>query len=86
MVAIKCLGGALYYIGLKRLFKTNINHVGYCSKLYSQTLGDGHSVITIFTGFWRSSKTAGIQVALSNSYLKAQGLYELRLGWIALHH
>ena len=37
-------------------------------------------------GQWRSSKTAGIQLALSNDYLKAQGLYELRLGWIALHH
>ncbi len=34
----------------------------------------------------RSSKTPGIQQALSNAYLKAEGLYELRSGWIKLHH
>ncbi|MDQ6968547.1 MAG: reverse transcriptase domain-containing protein [Mariprofundaceae bacterium] len=37
-------------------------------------------------GPYRSSKTPGIQQALSNSYLKAQGLYSLRDGWIKLHH
>jgi RNA-directed DNA polymerase len=37
-------------------------------------------------GQWHSSKTKGIQLALSNDYLKAQGLYELRHGWITLHH
>ncbi len=37
-------------------------------------------------GPWRSSKTPGIQQALSNAYLKAQGLFSLRDGWIALHH
>ncbi|MGB0360064.1 MAG: group II intron reverse transcriptase/maturase [Endozoicomonas sp.] len=37
-------------------------------------------------GPWRSSKTPGIQQALSNAYLKAQGLYSLRDGWIKLHH
>jgi hypothetical protein len=31
-------------------------------------------------GPWRSSKTLGIQQALSNAYLKAQGLYALRDG------
>ena len=37
-------------------------------------------------GPWRSSKTPGINHALSNAYLKSQGLYELRAGWIKLHH
>ena len=37
-------------------------------------------------GPWRSSKTPGIQLALSNAYLKSQGLYALRDGWIRLHH
>jgi RNA-directed DNA polymerase len=37
-------------------------------------------------GPWRSSKTPGIQEALNNAYLKAQGLYALRDGWIRLHH
>ena len=33
-------------------------------------------------GPWRSSKTPGINQALSNDYLKSQGLYALRDGWI----
>jgi hypothetical protein len=37
-------------------------------------------------GPWRSSKTPGINQTLSNAYLKSQGLYELRDGWIKLHH
>jgi len=37
-------------------------------------------------GPWRSSKTPGIQQALSNAYLKTEGLYALRDGWIRLHH
>lgn len=37
-------------------------------------------------GPWRSSKTPGIQQALSNDYLKAEGLASLRDGWIRLHH
>ena len=37
-------------------------------------------------GPWRSAKTPGIQQALSNDYLKFQGLYALRDGWIKLHH
>jgi RNA-directed DNA polymerase len=37
-------------------------------------------------GPWRSSKTPGIQQALSNAYLKEQGLCALRDGWIRLHH
>ena len=37
-------------------------------------------------GPWHSAKTPGIQQALSNAYLKFQGLYALRDGWIALHH
>tara|TARA_Y100000589_G_scaffold328182_1_gene371714 strand:+ start:1282 stop:1515 length:234 start_codon:yes stop_codon:yes gene_type:complete len=37
-------------------------------------------------GPWRSSKTPGIQLALSNAYLKAEGLASLRDGWIKLHH
>ena len=31
-------------------------------------------------GPWRSSKTPGIQQALSNAYLKSQGLFALRDG------
>ena len=31
-------------------------------------------------GPWRSSKTPGINQALSNAYLKSEGLYELRDG------
>ena len=34
----------------------------------------------------RSSKTPGIQQALSNAYLKAEGLFSLRQGWISLNH
>ncbi len=37
-------------------------------------------------GPWRSSKTPGINQALSNAYSKRQGLYELRDGWIKLHY
>lgn len=37
-------------------------------------------------GPWRSSKTLGIQQALSNEFLKSQGLYSLRDGWINLHY
>lgn len=37
-------------------------------------------------GPWRSSKTPGIQQALSNAYLKSQGLFSLRDGWIKLHY
>jgi len=37
-------------------------------------------------GPWRSSKTPGINQALSLDYLKSQGLYALRDGWIKLHY
>ena len=37
-------------------------------------------------GLCRSSKTPGIQEALSNAYLKSQGLCSLRDGWIKLHY
>jgi hypothetical protein len=37
-------------------------------------------------GPWSSSKTPGIQQALSNEYLKKAGLYSLRDGWIAVHY
>jgi RNA-directed DNA polymerase len=37
-------------------------------------------------GPWRSAKTPGIQQALSNAYLKEQGLCALRDGWIRLHY
>ncbi|EDM6981127.1 group II intron reverse transcriptase/maturase, partial [Salmonella enterica subsp. enterica serovar Heidelberg] len=37
-------------------------------------------------GPWRSSKTPGIQQALSNEYLEKAGLYSLRDGWIAVHY
>jgi RNA-directed DNA polymerase len=37
-------------------------------------------------GPWRSAKTPGIQQALSNAYLKSEGLVSLRDGWIRLHY
>jgi RNA-directed DNA polymerase len=37
-------------------------------------------------GPWRSSKTPRINQALSLDYLKSEGLYSLRDGWIALHY
>jgi len=37
-------------------------------------------------GPWRSSKTPGIQQALSNAYLKTAGLVSLRDEWIAVHY
>lgn len=37
-------------------------------------------------GPWRSSKTPGIQQALSNDYLKREGLFSLRDGWIKVHY
>ncbi len=37
-------------------------------------------------GPWRSAKTPGINQALSLDYLKSQGLYSLRDGWIKLHY
>ncbi len=37
-------------------------------------------------GPWRSSKTPGIQQALSNNYLKEAGLFSLREGWIKVHY
>lgn len=37
-------------------------------------------------GDWRSLKTPGIQQALSLGYLKSEGLYSLRDGWIKVHH
>lgn len=36
--------------------------------------------------YWRSSKTAGINMGLGNKYLQQQGLFALRDGWIAFHH
>ena len=41
---------------------------------------------TTSKGPWRSSKTPGIQQALSNEYLKEEGLFSLRDGWIKAHH
>lgn len=37
-------------------------------------------------GPWRSAKSPGINQALSLEYLKSEGLYSLRDGWIALHY
>jgi RNA-directed DNA polymerase len=41
---------------------------------------------TTSKGPWRSAKTPGINQALSNAYLKSEGLYSLRDGWIKLHY
>ena len=37
-------------------------------------------------GPWRSAKTPGIQQALNNDYLKSEGLFSLRYGWIKVHY
>jgi RNA-directed DNA polymerase len=37
-------------------------------------------------GPWRSANTPRINQALSLDYLKSEGLYSLRDGWIALHY
>lgn len=37
-------------------------------------------------GWWHSAKTYGINAALSLGYLKQQGLFSLRDGWVACHH
>jgi RNA-directed DNA polymerase len=37
-------------------------------------------------GWWRSSKSHGINAALGLKYLKQQGLFSLRDGWIAFHY
>jgi RNA-directed DNA polymerase len=37
-------------------------------------------------GWWRSSKSHGINAALGLEYLKQQGLFSLRDGWIAFHY
>lgn len=37
-------------------------------------------------GPWRSAKSPGINQALLLDYLKSEGLYSLRDGWIALHY
>nr|WP_289030682.1 group II intron reverse transcriptase/maturase [uncultured Paraglaciecola sp.] len=37
-------------------------------------------------GPWRSAKTPGVNQALSLEYLKSEGLYSLRDGWISLHY
>jgi RNA-directed DNA polymerase len=37
-------------------------------------------------GPWRSTKTPGINQALSLAYLKSEGLYSLLDDWIALHY
>ena len=41
---------------------------------------------TTSKGPWRSAKSPGINQALSLDYLKSEGLYSLRDGWISLHH
>jgi RNA-directed DNA polymerase len=37
-------------------------------------------------GVWRSAKTKGINKALSNQYLRKEGLISLRDLWIKIHH
>ena len=41
---------------------------------------------TTSKGPWRSSKTPGIQQALNDDYLKSEGLFSLRDGWIKIHY
>ena len=59
-------------------------HQGTESDEPGRPRSDGGGVTS--KGPWRSSKNPGIQQALSNAYLKSQGLFALRDGWIRLHH
>lgn len=36
--------------------------------------------------YWRSSRTPGINMALSNDFLSNMGLYSLRDRWVELHY
>jgi len=36
--------------------------------------------------YWRNAKTKGIQIALNDQWLKQQGLFSLREGWISFTH
>ena len=37
-------------------------------------------------GYWRSSKTEGIHVALNNDFFVDLGLFSLRERWIEIHY
>jgi RNA-directed DNA polymerase len=37
-------------------------------------------------GPWRSSKTPGINQAISDKYLVKEGLFSLKNGWIKVHY
>jgi len=37
-------------------------------------------------GVWRSAKTKGINMALSNDFLRKEGLISLKDIWIKIHH
>jgi len=37
-------------------------------------------------GPWRSSKTPGINQAISDDYLVKEGLFSLKSGWIKVHY
>ena len=65
--------------------------MAYCRKPRTKMRQGVHVQAAVACGItskgpWRSSKTPGINQALSNAYLKSQGLYELRDGWIKLHN
>ena len=65
-----------------RLAYTKINKLIKLGVAIQTAVGCGRTS----KGPWRSSKTPGIQQAISNAYLKAEGLFSLRQGWISLHH
>ena len=56
------------------------------SPVYENRLGFFNGTRVWLVRRLRSSKTPGINQALSNVYLKSEGLYELRDGWIKLHY
>lgn len=58
------------------------------AKLMKRGVGTQWAVTCAMTrkGAWRSSKTPGIQQALSNDYLKSEGLFSLRDGWVKVHY
>ena len=65
-----------------RLLRTKIGKLISLGVAIETAVAYGHTS----KGHCRSSKTPGIQQALSNAYLKTEGLFSLRQEWISLHH
>ena len=66
-------------------WKTHRNRV---RNLMALGVGRRNAIITGVTnlGHWKMSKTPGVNQALSNAYLKEQGLLSLETLWIGIHY